>query len=57
MFTVIDFLRSVIRVTSSVPTDEFGGYIITRPRAERIDNVLVYVYVTITDHLYNRRNG
>ena len=45
MLRIIDFLRTLIRITSSVSTDEFGGYIITRPRAERIDNALVDFYI------------
>jgi len=45
MLHIIDMLRSIIRICASKPTDEFGGYIITRPRAERIDNVLVNAYL------------
>jgi hypothetical protein len=45
MLRIIDFLRSVIRVTSSVTTDEFGGYIITRDKLRRIDERLCDIYI------------
>jgi hypothetical protein len=45
MLRIIDFLRTLIRITSSVKTDEFGGYIITRPRAHKLDEALVDYYI------------
>jgi len=45
MLRIIDFLRTLIRLTSSVSTDEFGGYIITRDKLRRADDALVDFYI------------
>ncbi len=47
MLRIIDFLRTLIRVTSSVPTDEFGGYIITRDRLRKADDILCNLYMKV----------